>query len=153
MGTFILHSHQWKEHSDRKLVFKKKEKKNCYLTNTLYQIELMDIYTIFHPKAPEGTLFSRHMKYSPAQIACYAHIYMLSLPVVSQSCMTLYNPKDCSPPGSSVHGILQARILEWLPFSSPIYMLSIYKFNKIEITLIIFSSQKYETRNQLQKQS
>ena len=26
---------------------------------------------------------------------------------------------DCSPPASSVHGIFQARILEWLPFSSP----------------------------------
>ena len=26
---------------------------------------------------------------------------------------------DCSPPGSSVHGILQAEILEWLPFPSP----------------------------------
>ena len=32
---------------------------------------------------------------------------------VSQSCMTLCDPVDCSPPGSSVHGILQARILEW----------------------------------------
>ena len=31
MGTFILHSHQWKEHSDRKLVFKKKEKKKLLL--------------------------------------------------------------------------------------------------------------------------
>ena len=30
-----------------------------------------------------------------------------------QSCLTLCNPMDCSPPGSSVHGILQARILEW----------------------------------------
>ena len=29
-----------------------------------------------------------------------------------QSCLTLCNPMDCSPPGSSVHGILQARILE-----------------------------------------
>ena len=38
---------------------------------------------------------------------------------VTQSCLTLCNPMDCSPPGSSVHGILQARILEWvaLPFS------------------------------------
>ena len=27
--------------------------------------------------------------------------------------------KDCSPPGSSVHGIFQARILEWLPFPTP----------------------------------
>ena len=35
------------------------------------------------------------------------------------SCLTLCDPKDCSPPGSHVHGILQARILEWvvIPFS------------------------------------
>ena len=32
---------------------------------------------------------------------------------VAQSCPTLGDPMDCSPPGSSVHGILQARILEW----------------------------------------
>ena len=32
---------------------------------------------------------------------------------VAQSCLTLHNSMDCSPPGSSVHGILQARILEW----------------------------------------
>ena len=31
-----------------------------------------------------------------------------------QSCLTLCNPVDCSPPGSSLHGILQARILEWV---------------------------------------
>ena len=36
-----------------------------------------------------------------------------------QSCPTLDDPMDGSPPGSSVHGILQARILEWaaMPFS------------------------------------
>ena len=33
---------------------------------------------------------------------------------VAQSCPTLWEPVDCSPPGSSVHGILQARILEWV---------------------------------------
>ena len=32
---------------------------------------------------------------------------------VAQSCLTLSNPMDCSLPGSSVHGILQARVLEW----------------------------------------
>ena len=32
---------------------------------------------------------------------------------VAQSCLTLCNPVDCSPPGSSIHGILQARVLEW----------------------------------------
>ena len=32
---------------------------------------------------------------------------------VTQSCPTLCDPMDCSPPGSSVHGISQARVLEW----------------------------------------
>ena len=32
---------------------------------------------------------------------------------VAQSRLTLHNPIDCSPPGSSVHGIFQARVLEW----------------------------------------
>ena len=32
---------------------------------------------------------------------------------VAQSCPTLHNPIDCSLPGSSVHGIFQARVLEW----------------------------------------
>ena len=32
---------------------------------------------------------------------------------VTQSCPTLCDPMDCSPPGSSVHGIFQARVLEW----------------------------------------
>ena len=38
--------------------------------------------------------------------------------LVSQSCPTLCDPMDCSPPGSSVHGILQARILEWITMPS-----------------------------------
>ena len=39
--------------------------------------------------------------------------------LIYQSCSTLCNPMGCSPPVSSVHGILQARILEWIaiPFS------------------------------------
>ena len=35
-----------------------------------------------------------------------------------QSGPTLFDPMDCSPPGISVHGILQARILEWVAMSS-----------------------------------
>ena len=35
----------------------------------------------------------------------------------SMSCLILCDPMDCSPPGSSVHGILQARILEWVAIS------------------------------------
>ena len=32
---------------------------------------------------------------------------------VAQSCLTLSDPMDCSPPDSSIHGIFQARVLEW----------------------------------------
>ena len=44
------------------------------------------------------------------------HVYMLAK--LLQSCLTLWNPMNCSPTGSSVHGILQARILEWVVMSS-----------------------------------
>ena len=36
---------------------------------------------------------------------------------VAQSCPTLCDPMDCSLPGSSLHGILQARVLEWVAIS------------------------------------
>ena len=39
----------------------------------------------------------------------------------TQLCLTLHDPMDCSLPGSSVHGIFQARVLEWVAISfSPI---------------------------------
>ena len=38
--------------------------------------------------------------------------------LVTQSYLTLCDPMDCNPPGSSVHGILQARILEWVAMPS-----------------------------------
>ena len=38
---------------------------------------------------------------------------------VAQSCLTLCNSMDCSPPVSSVHGILQASMLEWVAIPSP----------------------------------
>ena len=45
---------------------------------------------------------------SSASVAC----------VCAQLCLTLRYPMDCNPPGSSVHGILQARILEWVAMPS-----------------------------------
>ena len=44
-------------------------------------------------------------------------IYILKKNEVAQSCPTLCDPMDCSLPGSSIHGILQARILEWVAIS------------------------------------
>ena len=39
---------------------------------------------------------------------------------VAHSCLTLHDPMDCSLPGSSVHGIFQARVLEWV--SLPLFL-------------------------------
>ena len=52
------------------------------------------------------------------QFIHYRLAVFLSKMLVTQSCPTLCDPMDCSPPGPSVHGILQARILEWVAISS-----------------------------------
>ena len=44
---------------------------------------------------------------------------------VAQSCLTPNDPMDCSPPGSSVHAICQARVLEWVAIARPQYSLKI----------------------------
>ena len=48
-----------------------------------------------------------------------AQLSWLEEALVAQSCLTLCDPTECRPPGSSVHGILQARKLDWvaIPFS------------------------------------
>ena len=46
---------------------------------------------------------------------------------VPQLCLTLCNPMDCSPPGSSIHGIFQARVPEWGAIASPLKMLRVNK--------------------------
>ena len=45
---------------------------------------------------------------------------------VAQSCPTVRNPMDCSLPGSSVHGIFQARVLEWgaIAFSTAVVQIT-----------------------------
>ena len=54
---------------------------------------------------------------------------------VAQSCLTLSDPMDCSLPGSSVHGIFQARVLEW----GAIFLL--YLPSKLLISLLSASIQ------------
>ena len=48
-----------------------------------------------------------------------APVWLESESEVAQSCPTLCNPMDCSLPGSSIHGIFQTRVLEWVPLPSP----------------------------------
>ena len=52
---------------------------------------------------------------------------------VAQSCPTLSGPTDCSPPGSSVHGILQARVLEWGQVKQHFWACTVYHI------LVLFS--------------
>ena len=60
---------------------------------------------------------------------------------VTQSCLTLRDPMDCSPPGSSVHGIFQTRVLEWgdIAFSAP-FLQRHSKLYHVRIAIICFIS-------------
>ena len=62
-------------------------------------------------------------KYLHNQVVyCNSFLYYLVQKVkvlITWSCPTLCDPTECSPPGSSVHGILQERILEWVAISFP----------------------------------
>ena len=79
-------------------------------------------------KLPSGTWLSTRHATNPSFSVLICKMVMTPFPEVNeimrtcsvaQSCLALCNPRDCSPPGFSVHGILQARILEWIaiPFS------------------------------------
>ena len=62
-------------------------------------------------QAPPSLGFSRQEHWSGLPFPSPMHE---SESEVAQSCPTLSDPMDCSPPGSSVHGIFQARVLEWV---------------------------------------
>ena len=72
----------------------------------------------------------RHPRDSPGKntgVVCHFLLQCMKVAresEVAQSCPTPSNPMDCSLPGSSVHGIFQARVLEWvaIAFSIPIYL-------------------------------
>ena len=53
----------------------------------------------------------------PVYVGMFVNMVDESESEVAQSCPTLCNPVDCSLPGSSLHGLLQARILEWVAIS------------------------------------
>ena len=63
-------------------------------------------------QAPPSLGFSRQKHWSGLPFPSPMH-ESESENEVAQSCPTLNDPMDCSPPGSSVRGIFQARVLEW----------------------------------------
>ena len=84
------------------------------------RIKQVKCYLLQH-KSTQMWHSSQHRRRHIYMISCFSHVW-------------LYNPMDCSPEGSSVHGILQARILEWgaMPFSIKVtYHLLIQKNTRI----------------------
>ena len=67
---------------------------------------------LIHSGKTEEENWVQHLCFPPGS-DCPAHI-LLMVCSVAQSCLTLCDPMDCSPPGSSVCGIFLARIMEWV---------------------------------------
>ena len=68
--------------------------------------------------------------------------------LVAQSCLTLCDPMNCSPPGSSVHEIFQARILEWVAISFSMLFLKVQEnmaFDKIFHDTFIGKIEKFDS--------
>ena len=87
---------------------------NVVLISAVYQNDLVIcvyilFHNIFHYALPQENEHSC-LCYSVCVCVCVCVL-------VTQSCPTLCDLMDCSPPGSSVHGTLQARILEWITIS------------------------------------
>ena len=76
-----------------------------------------DLVSIFEKVLPERLLRENTLDSKTPDILNLKRISVCAKSL--QLCTALCNPMDCSPSGSSVHGILQARILEWvaIPFS------------------------------------
>ena len=78
--------------------------------------------------APPSLGFSRHEHWSGLPFPSPMHETENESEVV-KSCPTLSNPMDCSPPGSSIHGIFQARVLEWGAITFSRWHATIWKYN------------------------
>ena len=97
---------------------KTKQKQTHSKRNTRKSWEVMDIFVtwdvgmISPVYAASQTHWIVYIKY-----VSFLWINYTSMCSFAQSCPTLCSPVDCSPPGSSVHGIFQARILEWVAIS------------------------------------
>ena len=84
-----------------------------------YQIYLTFKDVCFPPYKSTPAFYINCPRLTPSPWKIISHIHFKNRYVlIEQLCLTLCNPMDCSPPVSSVHGILQARILQWVTVSS-----------------------------------
>ena len=94
-------------------------RKKCFVHWT-YQCQHhgCDMVLKFYKMLPLGQGTTRLVQnWERSTSRLYAVTLLESKSEVAQSCPTLCEPMDCSPPCSSVHGVLQARILEWVAIS------------------------------------
>ena len=87
-------------------------------------------------QVPPSMGFSRHEYWSGLPFPSPVH-ERKSESEVAQSCPTLSDPMDCSLPGSSVHGVFQVRVLEWLPLSSPFLIVRIHYYQASQVVLVV----------------
>ena len=71
---------------------------------------------------------------------------------VAQSCLAFYNLMDCSLPGSCIHGILQARVLEWVAIAFSIIQCNSYQttngiFHRTRTNSFIICMETHKKRN------
>ena len=64
-------------------------------------------------RGTENDAFQRS-SHQELPVAAFSNSGLILLAKLLQSCLPLCDPMDCNPPGSSIHGIVQARILEWV---------------------------------------
>ena len=81
-----------------------------------YFLNLADVCMLINIAFPQNNFLNLKTTLQNDQGPQIALTFMIMC-VSAQSCLTLCDPKDCGPPGSSVHGILQARVLEWVAIS------------------------------------
>ena len=92
--------------TNQNILKKKKKTRNNIVTNSIKTLKMVHI---------KKKSFKQRVYKSPCVCVCVCVCVLCAL--VAQSCLTLCDPTDCSPPGFSVHGILQAQILEWIDIS------------------------------------
>ena len=95
---------------------KKKKTKNKFYNIPSDYSALLEFFPVHHEDKKE---LSREMEWSQKKhkSSCEHFFPSESESEVAQLCPTLCYPVDCSPPGSSIHGIFQARVLKWVAIS------------------------------------
>ena len=76
------------------------------------------LFNFAKPQFPKSKLYDMMTNWGDNKSQCIIQCMCVCMCSFFQSCLTLCDPMDCSPQGFSIHGIFQARILEWVAISS-----------------------------------